>query len=1340
MGGSGHDQIFGGTGNDTLDGDVGNDIIKGEGGDDQIDGGEGSDAISGGDGDDSILTGPSDGLSAFPPGDSEDDPDWPQVPPHTYSEIVTGGAGWDSIDATQATGRVYVDAGAGPDTVHGGTTNVTNVIYGGLGIDTITGGDGADELHGDAGDDSIYGGGGNDQIFGDDDNDTIEGDDGSDTITGGAGDDLIYSGSTIALQGPVDQPYNGVGPNVNLGYHDMVNSGGGGYNLVDFHVEPDDGGEWHRRRTLFDGSTVTSVSTPLNVFADPGWQGFTFVLDQNVTYGTLTLNSDGSFTYTPQPGKSGIDQFKFHAYWAVDGDSDTTNVATFTIKVGDWDIAPASKQFTLPKPAGGAVPQLNVPAPGLLDGMSNFNQVQLVGSQPANGAVTVNPDGSFNYTPSVGFVGTDSFAYQATDSSGGQSDVLTAEIDVPDYSTRGFEDDYEGAPATAIADAAPGVLWNDQWADTALLISHDPTSNGSLTLNTDGSFNFQPAAGFSGNYSFTYQAKDSVTGHTSDPTTVTLYVSPIAAADDTYSMAPDDGTLDIPAASGILANDTGANQAILIDDDGPAFGSVTLNADGSFTYNAPAGFIGTDFFDYYAINTTTGATSVPISVTINVGPHANDDDYSLAAGSTLNISAPGLLANDSQAVSSALATGGDPANGSVTVNTDGSFTYTPNAGFTGDDFFQYVALDSAGNQSPPATVAIHVTQAIQVIAHDDAYSIAANSGAQTFAAPGVMANDTNADTAEPTGAVPAHGSLTLNANGSFTYTPTTGFSGDDTFQYHVHSQAANVWSSPATVTMHVISITAVADRYSVPSGAPTLNVGAPGVLSNDIGADSAVLVSGLAQNSGTLNLHTDGSFDYSPNASFIGDDTFQYKVHNQLTSSDSAPTTVTLHVGLTILMIADIDPGSGSSASNGGFAFNGFVYFPATNGASGVELWKTDGTEAGTSLVADIAPGGGSSSPQGFAAVNGQLYFTANDGSHGNELWRTDGATGDTVMVKDIQPGSSGSRPFRLTNLNGTLLFLANDGSNGYELWRSDGTADGTVMVSDLSPGSASIWGPADRHTWDPLAEANGALFFEGVDPSGDVQLWKSDGTAAGTALLKDFGATAYTAMDSYFANLNGLLLFAINRSTYDGGQLWRSDGTVEGTELVRDFVTGCFADAREVTNLTVMGSNVFFSAPNGSSAGGGLWKSDGTPDGTILLKDIDPQAGYWPSVWSMTVVNDTLYFTGTSNNAYGAELWKTDGTTEGTILVKDINPGTASSGPNWLTNVDGELFFTANDGVHGTELWQSDGTSAGTGLVLDVNPNGTDVGANCLIEFGGMLLFFANDGIHGWEPWIVMA
>jgi ELWxxDGT repeat protein len=489
------------------------------------------------------------------------------------------------------------------------------------------------------------------------------------------------------------------------------------------------------------------------------------------------------------------------------------------------------------------------------------------------------------------------------------------------------------------------------------------------------------------------------------------------------------------------------------------------------------------------------------------------------------------------------------------------------------------------------------------------------------------------------------------------------------------------------------------------------------------------------------------------------------------------------------VMVKSINFGSGSSSPTGLTNINGMLYFSAFDSFYGTELWKSDGTSAGTVMVKDIYSSG-SSSPQNLTNVNGTLFFTAADVTNGNELWKSNGTAAGTVLVKDIYTGTNSSNPNYLTVSNGALFFSANNGVNGTELWKSDGTAGGTVLVKDVNPGSNSslsafsvwtnlidvngtlvlqaddgvnglelwksdgttagtvllkdIW-PGGSGLYNPTriisnqVSINGTLYFSAIDGTNGYELWKSDGTAAGTQLVSDIfpGPGSYnpvnysagSSMPAYLANVNGTLFFAASEPT-SGTELWKSDGTATGTVLVRD-IAG--TSSSNPTNLTDVNGTLFFVA--GTVANGSeLWKSDGTPSGTVMLRDIaSGSTSSFPSF--LKNVNGTLYFTA-STTASGTELWKSDGSTAGTTLVKDINPGSGSSSVSSLTNVNGTLYFTASTTASGIELWKSDGTDAGTVLVKDIMPGTAGSSPSNLANINGTLYFVANDGVNGAELW----
>src|SRR5438132_732998 len=167
-------------------------------------------------------------------------------------------------------------------------------------------------------------------------------------------------------------------------------------------------------------------------------------------------------------------------------------------------------------------------------------------------------------------------------------------------------------------------------------------------------------------------------------------------------------------------------------------------------------------------------------------------------------------------------------------------------------------------------------------------------------------------------------------------------------------------------------------------------------------------------------------------------------------------------------------------------------------------------------LVKDINTATDDSSPDGLTDVNGTLFFVASDPTNGRELWKSDGTAAGTVLVKDIHPGSGDSSPYGLTDVNGTLFFAAFDPANGTELWKSDGTAAGTALVKDIDPGSGV------RYPYQ-LTALPGSLFFVAVDPTNGFELWKSDGTAAGTVLVKAFDPTGGAdSLPFGLTNVNG--------------------------------------------------------------------------------------------------------------------------------------------------------------------------------------------------------------------------
>ncbi|NBC32835.1 MAG: hypothetical protein GVY13_09200 [Alphaproteobacteria bacterium] len=407
-------------------------------------------------------------------------------------------------------------------------------------------------------------------------------------------------------------------------------------------------------------------------------------------------------------------------------------------------------------------------------------------------------------------------------------------------------------------------------------------------------------------------------------------------------------------------------------------------------------------------------------------------------------------------------------------------------------------------------------------------------------------------------------------------------------------------------------------------------------------------------------------------------------------------------------LVKDIFPGDMSSAPSQMFApdDDGF-YFAGIDSNVGAELYFSDGTEDGTTFVADIAEGSSNSLPSTFARLGGEAFFSATDESVGREPFVTDG-TNEPVLLRDIfpngdsnparEPGAPPDMPSSLASLGDEVLFAATDPDRGRELWKSDGTPTGTVRVTDLAPGTVSSR-PED------FAVLGSQAFFRAFNPATGSELYGSDGTEAGTSLVTDLIVGPDSGFPEVLTVAGDRLFFIAEDPDFDR-ELFVSDGTEAGTELVADINSGGDAD---ISEIAAFGERVLFAADEGTQ-GRELWISDGSANGTQLVFNIAPDIGgviTSSEPRDFTVVDDRVFFTA-DNFAQGRELWVTDGTMDGTRLVKDINNGLDGSSPQSLTADEGRLFFVANDGMRGFELWISDGTEGGTELVKDIDPGGS--------------------------------
>jgi ELWxxDGT repeat protein len=409
--------------------------------------------------------------------------------------------------------------------------------------------------------------------------------------------------------------------------------------------------------------------------------------------------------------------------------------------------------------------------------------------------------------------------------------------------------------------------------------------------------------------------------------------------------------------------------------------------------------------------------------------------------------------------------------------------------------------------------------------------------------------------------------------------------------------------------------------------------------------------------------------------------------------------------------------GSNSNPSNL-TAVGSTLYFSTGDSTSGYYLFAQQGAAGVPGSVKKLNDGGLAARPNTFVALGTRLLFSNVDPATSSELWTSDGSAAGTHLLRDIDTATNDSSPFFYTQLGSAVLLQANDGIHGSELW-SAGFDGSLTMLADITPGTSP------QSPYGAVGVGNVAYFTSGPDSPGGSEPWVTDGTPAGTHVLKEIRTGALSSNASGYTLFNGRVYFSADDGV-KGAELWSSDGTTEGTQLFLDIYSG--VGASKPGNFRVLNGVMYFTAAD--SRGIELWVTDGTAQGTRVVKDI----AFDSSPNNLVALGNELYFTA-NDISHGVELWKTDGSDAGTLLVKDIRPGTASSSPGGLTPAGDYLFFAANDGTHGTELWRTDGTANGTVLFSD-NAPGSVSSSPLVTAMDDVVFWIANDAAGGKQLW----
>jgi ribosomal protein L24E len=800
-------------------------------------------------------------------------------------------------------------------------------------------------------------------------------------------------------------------------------------------------------------------------------------------HGSVVVNADGSYVYTPTTGYSGPDSFSY----VVTDHSGATSTATVTLSVNPlgYSATPDAKSGDENSTISGSV------ASDVTQIAGDPSQFSAGSVHPANGSVVVNADGTYTYTPNTGFSGTDSFTYAATNASG-QVASATVTITVnplPISATTDTNSGNENSPVTGSLSKDVTPVAGDPISFAA---GTTPTTDGSVAIGKDGSYTYTPNPGFAGTDSFTYTVTDR-SGATSTAT-VTVTVHPLADIANPASLAVDENS---GATQGSLsyAVPTGESVAGIALNAQAANGTAVVNANGTYTYTPNAGFAGTDTFTYTVTDSNKQTSTA--TITVNVAPLADIANPASLAVTENSGATQGSLVTDVSVPTGESVTGftlhSQAANGTAVVNANGTYTYTPNSGFAGHDSFSYTVTDS-NKQTSTATITVNVAPLADV-ANAATLAVAENSGVThgtlSYEVPTGESVKSVVLTTQATG-----GTAVVNADGTYTYTPNSGFAGHDSFSYTVTD--SNGQSSTATITVNVAPLADVANPGSL---AVVENSGATqGSLVTDVSVPTGESITGFTLHSqaahGTAVVNANGTYTYTPNAGFAGTDTFTYTVTDSNKQTSTATVTLTVNP-LPITATPDTNQGNENSTIPGSLGKD-------VTGVTGDAITFTAGTTATT---------------HGSVTINadGSYVYTPTTGYSGQDTFTytaTDhsGATSTATVTLTVTP----------------LAITANtDTGTGNENSNITGTVAGDASTVAGDPNTFSVGtthptngtvvvNPDGSYTYTPNQG------FSGTDTFSYVVTDHSGATATATVTLTVAPINPTAVNDSFTVTANG--------------------------------------------------------------------------------------------------------------------------------------------------------------------------------------------------------------------------
>ncbi len=1073
--------------------------------------------------------------------------------------------------------------------------------------------------------------------------------------------------------------------------------------------------------------TVLNADVATNDSTSSGGS-LSYAVDTDVSNGTLVLNANGSFTYTPDSNYNGSDSF---TYTVTDADSGESSTQTVSLTIDPvTDLSTADDSFSTDEDV--VLSESVAPNDSTTSGGSLSYAVD---TDVSNGTLVLNSNGSFTYTSNSNYTGNDSFTYTITDADSGESSTQTVSLTIDPVTDLSATNDSFSTNEDTVLNA--DVATNDSTSSGGSLSYAVDTdvSNGTLVLNANGSFTYTPDSNYNGSDSFTYTVTDADSGESSTQT-VSLTIDPVtdlSAADDSFITDED-----VVLSESVAPNDSttsGGSLSYAVNTD-VSNGNLVLNSNGSFTYTSNSNYTGSDSFTYTITDADSGESSTQ-TVSLTIDPVtdllATNDSFSTNEDTVLNAD---VATNDSTSSGGSLsyAVDTDVSNGTLVLNANGSFTYTPDSNYNGSDSFTYTVTDADSGESSTQTVSLTIDPVTDLSTADDSFS----TDEDVALSDSVATNDSTTSGGSLSYAVDtdvSNGTLVLNSNGSFTYTTNSNYTGSDSFTYTI-TDADSGESSTQTVSLTIDPVTdlsATNDSFSTDEDIALSDSVATNDSTTSGGSLSYAVDTDVS--SGTLVLNANGSFTYTPDSNYNGSDSFTYTV----TDADSGESS-TQAVSLTIDPVTDLSAVDDSFSTDEDVALSDSVATNDSTSSGGSLIYAVDTDVSNGTLVLNS---------------NGSFTYTSNSNYTGSDSF--------TYTVTDADSGESSTQIVSLTIDPVTDLSAADDSfSTDEDVALSESVAPNDSTTSsgslsyavdtDVSNGtlvlnrngsftytSNSNYTGSDSFTYTVTDAVSGESDTRSVDLTIDPV---TDLSAADDSFSTDEDVALYdTVATNDSTTSGGSLSYAVDNDVSNGTLVLNANGSFtytpdanfNGSDSFTYTVTDAASDESDtrsvdltidsVTDLSA--ANDSFSTDEDVALSESVATNDSTSSGGNLIYAVDTDVSN-----GTLVLNSNGSFTYTSNSNY-------TGSDRFTYIVTDADSVESSTQTVSLTvdpvtdlSAADDSFSTDEDVALSESVATNDSTSSGGNLNYAVD---TDVSYGTLVlNSNGSFTYTSNSNYTG--------